>query len=107
MITNITDLAELVGFTSVPDLDEYDSRMSHRVYKDTACGAWAKLVREGNEAKGVLLGSIVEGSDAEFTCSPLMFPFPESDWDDAIDWLEGETSAAWHEANEGDDDDED
>lgn len=38
-----------------------EKSISHRVYKDTACGAWVKFT-----ATGIQVGTIVEGSDAEF-----------------------------------------
>ena len=58
-------------------------------------------------AGGVLVGSIVEGSEAEFTCSPLYFPIAEKNWDQAIEWLEGECDLAWREANLPEDEDDD
>lgn len=100
MIKSPKDLFEHFGI----DYDETDSlemnslRLSHRVYKNTNCGAWAKLTW----ADGIYtlhLGTIVEGSDAEFAADPIDLPCSEAQIDEAIAWLEGEAEAAWNEAN--------
>jgi hypothetical protein len=49
--------------------------------------AWAA----GNIA-GVLHGTIVEGSDAEFEADPLLFPFSDEDLADAWQYLEDQVS---------------
>lgn len=58
-----------------------------------------------NHLGGIRVGSIVEGSDAEVTADALMFPFTLADWDQTIDWVEGEVEVLWNEAN-GDDEGE-
>lgn len=44
---------------------------------------------------GVKFGAIVEGSDAEFDTSPLMFPFTDKELAEAWDYLEEQTDDAW------------
>jgi plastocyanin len=75
-----------------------DEHLSHEVYKNTSCGAWFK-----SEDNGVCLGTIVEGSDAEFSRS-LSYPFSVVEWDATINELETLAEEAWQEANEEDDD---
>lgn len=90
------------------------------MYNETECGVWTVFIlRDGGEivsdkltpqqdtlewatrhVVGVIHGSIVEGSDATFQADPLLFPFSDSDLVEALDYLEGETDAAWHEAHE-------
>ena len=83
---------------SIHDLCEYlettPDRIKHDVYKYTDCGAWI----EWDDAS-VTIGSIVEGSDAEFSRT-LVFPFDSDDYDDWIGGLECLVDAAWHEAND-------
>lgn len=82
----IEDLAKFYGTTT--------NRLEHDVYKYTDCGAWIKWDKEK-----VLIGAIVEGSDAEFTCDPLYFPFETKNLDDQLEWLENVTNDAWNYAN--------
>lgn len=84
-IKNINDLAEYLG-TSVDHL-------RHDVYKYTACGAWIDW-----DDERVTVGSIVEGSDAEF-CETLLFPFSSDSYDSMIAYLEDMTDYAWREVN--------
>lgn len=72
---------------------EVDS-LERDIYDYTDCGAWIKWTN-----KEILIGSIVEGSDAEFSCDPLVFPFDSKEYEDSINWLEEETSREWHKAN--------
>ena len=85
-INKIEDLAEYLG-TSVNSL-------KHDVYKYTECGAWIKWNNEG-----IIFGSIVEGSDAEFSDS-LQFPFSADDYESAMEYLEQIVNEAWLEAND-------
>lgn len=69
--------------------------INRAVYKQTACGAWVQI----NEKAELIFGSIVEGSDAEFVCDAIA---TERRWQteisediaQALEWLEGETTAA-------------
>lgn len=86
MINNISELAEY--------LDTTVDRIKHDVYKYTDCGAWIVW----NDAS-VTVGSIVEGSDAEFS-NTLYFPFESDEYDKWISNLEYLCDEAWHEAND-------
>ena len=85
-IHNIEEFADYLGTTV--------ERLEHDIYKYTDCGAWIQW-----DAKKILIGSIVEGSEAEFTCDPLVFPFDSQEYDDAIEWLEHECDFEWHRVN--------
>jgi len=80
MIHNIIELAAYLGASHATT-----ESISHRVYKDTDCGAWAKV-----EAGTVRVGSIVEGSDVCTEVQVLPFPFEEEALDDAIAAVEAE-----------------
>ena len=87
-INKIYDLALLFGTT--PD------HLEHTIYKGTSCGAWITW-----NCTSVSIGSIVEGSDAEFSCK-FSFPFESESvfrWLDELDRL---TTDAWNEANADD-----
>lgn len=87
-INNIKDLASHFGTTP--------EHLEHALYKGTDCGAWINWT-----CSKVNIGSIVEGSDAEFSRS-FSFPFDSRDVDLWLDELEGLTTAAWNEANADD-----
>lgn len=70
-----------------------DERLSHDVYRCTACGGWCRTTDNG-----VQIGTIVEGSDAEFYDS-LVYPFTVGDWDSAWEEIEHLAEEAWEEAN--------
>lgn len=55
---------------------------------------------------GCVLGSIVEGSDAEVTGRGMLFPFSGAALDREIQSIEGEADRLWREANEDDEDEE-
>lgn len=86
MIRTIEDLAEYLD-TSVNSIE-------HDIYKYTACGAWIAW-----DDSSVTVGTIVEGSDAEFS-EVLQFPFTSEDFDNSILELEELADKAWHEAND-------
>jgi hypothetical protein len=69
-----------------------DARRTLR--KQTECGAW--LAVDDNE---VILGSIVEGSDAEVRADALSYPFTHSDLEHTIAWVEDRAGEFWQEAN--------
>jgi hypothetical protein len=79
---------------------ERAEQLNHYVYKYTDCGAWVAW-----NDNGVTIGSIVEGSDAEFSES-FLFPVESDTLDAWINELEQLCEEAWIEAN-GDEDDED
>lgn len=85
-IRNIEDLATYLGTTV--------DRLEHDVYKYTDCGAWITWNDES-----VTIGSIVEGSDAEFS-ETFSYPIDSVQIDIWFEELEELTDEAWHEAND-------
>ena len=85
MIHNANELAAYLGAR-----DATQESISRAVYKDTGCGAWAKV-----EAGTVRVGSIVEGSDVCTEVQVLPFPFEEEALDDAIAAVEAEAEEIW------------
>ena len=71
--------------------------LKHDMYKYTDCGAWIEW-----DDKQMQIGSIVEGSDAEFD-QTFVFPFEMSEVDIWMEELERLTDEAWQEANGGED----
>ena len=91
VINNIDELCEHFGT---------DTKHIERVlFKYTDCGAWIHW-----ENGTVSIGSIVEGSDAEFS-KTFSFPVDSSEIDSWMDELEELTDEAWHEANDYDEED--
>lgn len=88
IINNIHDLAAYFG------TDE--EHLERAIYNGTYCGAWINWTHSK-----VNIGSIVEGSDAEFDES-FEFPFDSSAVDEWLEELERLTSTAWNEANADD-----
>ena len=88
-IKNINDLCEYRGATDTHELER-------DMYKYTDCGAWITW-----DDRKVSVGSIVEGSEAEFSES-FFFPFDSNDFDNWVEELERLTDEAWHEANDED-----
>lgn len=87
--------------------------LSRTVYKVTDCGAWARIWYREVESKGstihsrdyrikptLLLGSIVEGADADTQTHELEFPFTSRNLNDVLDAIEVEADAIWHEWND-------
>lgn len=89
IINNIHDLA--VHFDTTVDELESD------IYDYTDCGAWITW-----DDNSVTIGSIVEGSDAEFAES-FQFPVDSDELDAWVAELERLCDDAWHEANDDDD----
>lgn len=87
-IRNIDDLASLFGTT--PD------HLEHAIYKGTSCGAWIQW-----NCTSVSIGSIVEGSDAEFS-RKFSYPFESTAVFSWLDELDSLTTRAWNEANADD-----
>lgn len=85
----ITSLEELCEYRGVKDSRE----LNRDLYKYTDCGAGIVFAEDH-----VTVGSIVEGSDAEFY-RDFKYPFEAEDFDNWIDELEGLCDEAWHEAN--------
>lgn len=87
-IHNINEFASLFGTT--PD------HLEHAIYNGTTCGAWIMW-----NCTSVSIGSIVEGSDAEFSCK-FSYPFESTAIFKWLDDLEELTTNAWNEANADD-----
>lgn len=85
-------------FNSIEDIATYFgttvNRLEHDVYKYTDCGAWVSW-----DDGSVSIGSIVEGSDAEFS-KTFSFPFTSRELEAWLEDLENLTDEAWHEAND-------
>lgn len=71
-------------FSADPSLKESDmiSWIEKCLYRQTNCGAWIKFFDFW-----VIVGSIVEGSDAEFS-EILSYPFTKDDFQDTINNIE-------------------
>jgi hypothetical protein len=88
--------------------EEYDGmgfekaqeRASKSLKKNTTCGAWINI-----DFEGIVLGSIVEGSDAECTPHRLDYPFTRTQYENAIDEIEDQADILWKEANTDEQDD--
>lgn len=87
MVNNIQELADQVG-TNVEGLEK-------AIYKGTDCGAWIR-----QEENSVVMGSIVEGSDAETETFTLTFPFEMDTFWKTLQIIEDEADMLWHEAND-------
>ena len=91
VLNNIHDVAKWYG---VGDPD----RLPKAIYKGTECGAWSQW-----DTATVTIGSIVEGSDAEFS-ETFTFPVSSETIEDWMEELEGLCDEAWREANEEEED---
>jgi len=99
------------------------------IYKYTPCGPWlsvrlhdgsivhcTKLYGIGNQdVRALLVGSMVEGSDAEVTADWIDLADPKymeeggqeklvADFNATVAWVNDEACALWRDANEQDDD---
>ena len=88
IINNIIDYANYLGI----DINQIE----RAIYKGTSCGAWIYW-----DNKGMVIGSIVEGSDAEFS-KTFNFPVNIKKINQWFEELEELTEEAWHEANDYD-----
>ena len=94
----IKDRAALCDVIFGEPADATDEHLSRIVYKSTACGGWMQSI-DG----GVKIGTIVEGSDAEFM-DTLYYPFTEAEWDAAWNEIEHLAEEEWKRANEPEED---
>lgn len=90
MIENQRDLLEHLCAKSIPEAKK-------NVYKYTDCGAWIDI-----GGAGILIGSIVEGSDFGTQIYTLKYPFTEERYSNCIEAIEKEASLVWKWANEVD-----
>ena len=68
------------------------------VFKGTECGAWITC-ETGPKGYSCMVGSIVEGSDADCTPVRLYFPFQSRELEAALDQIEDEALTIWEELN--------
>lgn len=94
MITDPDALFRHFGITGEDEAHRI-ARLNKIVYKNTDCGAWVQV-----HPDRVVIGSIVEGSDAEVPGCDLPFPFDIEAWDETIQYVEDEADLLWREANE-------
>jgi hypothetical protein len=105
-IATLGDLCEWLGLAP----EDY-KRLSKAIYKGTDCGAWVRVREEGGDWQSpedfsgpevdlemVQIGSIVEGSDAEFDME-YGCPVDASVLDEWLEELESLTSQEWDRAN--------
>jgi len=92
MIRKIEDLFRVFGVEGMAVLKK-------EIFKTTECGAWIREV-DG----GVVIGSIVEGSDAEVGPVTLPYPFPVEDFWEKLQDVDNEACRLWEEVNEDWDD---
>ena len=97
-------IAESCGLEFKGSISELERRIDRAVYKGTDCGAWVLF-----DEKGIVVGSIVEGSDAEFSERIDLTGIDISDkgaelltqrfWD-TVEKINGLACDAWEEAND-------
>jgi hypothetical protein len=105
MILNIYDLAHNVGVETSTDgkrekdQHEVTSRISRAIYKDTECGASVHPVGPPHAVAGVLIGSIVEGTDAETYTHRLEWPITREQFWAKVQEVEDEALSIWYETH--------
>ena len=76
---------------------ENSARLSRRIYKDTACGAWADFMRRDVADPWIFrCGSIVEGIDAEIMPETVALPCSPEDLDRAVQCVEDAAETLWN-----------
>jgi hypothetical protein len=95
MINTLQDLFALYDATD-------KEQLRRKIYRLTDCGASIQF-RDNDIA--VQITSIVEGSDAEVSSDWLIFPFSEADWQQAVEYVEGEADILYRETNDDDEED--
>ena len=112
-------LAALEAILSDNGSDMTVAALYRSIYKYTECGPWLSVrlhdgtVRHCDQLQGIengsvralLVGSIVEGSDAEVTADWIDLLIEDPDeavlkFNAAVEWVNDEACALWEEANE-------
>lgn len=105
MITNLQQLLSYLGAETPRDAGDslYDAHECGPwlafIVKDEAYGYESKEARSLTGCDGVQVGSIVEGSDAEVTQRPLLFPFTEALFEAYVRDVDAQACSLWDEAN--------
>ncbi|MCA9367463.1 hypothetical protein KC887_04360 [Candidatus Kaiserbacteria bacterium] len=91
-IKNINDLFQNVCFVTQDVADSVSDEVCLRkvgraIYKNTSCGAFVELA---SDVEGVVVGSIIEGYDAQATNHTLAFPFGSDEFWQAVESVESE-----------------
>jgi hypothetical protein len=99
----VQTIAESCGLEFKGPISELERKIDRAVYKGTDCGAWVRF-----DERGIVVGSIVEGSDAEFSERIDLTGVDISDegakilaerfWN-TIEKINGLACDAWEEAN--------
>lgn len=103
-VNNLLELAEdayegIEDWRAMPE-DELVARVKRLVYKYTDCGAWFNVLRDGKQvARGVQIGSIVEGIDPTTETHTLMFPLAPGAFMQALQAVEDEARDLWNETH--------
>jgi hypothetical protein len=102
----ITSISRLADYFECKTL----KALGRHFYEETECGVWTEYLTidssissdsdhygvkrdlpniwAGHHVVGIKFGSIVEGSDAEFSADPIYFPCELSEIEDALQYLE-------------------
>ena len=104
----IRNLRDLLRYFSA----ENATQLNRRIYKGTDCGAWisvrtpdGKWHHNGQDWSSVkaidafLIGTIIEGSDAEIQSAPFILPVTKAEVGHYIADMETEADRLWQEAN--------
>jgi len=93
-INNLSDLGDMLAADG-NDEAQLKRSIERSVYKYTDCGMWISFTNTG-----IIIGSIVEGSDIGTSRYTLDYPFEEATYRQCEDAVEKEASAIWKWANE-------
>lgn len=89
MIYSVQDFAKFVGAW-----DTSETALYNRIHSSTACGAWISVIRDKeSNVIGLTLGAFVDKHQS-VRCNPLIFPFTEEKFSDALNYLESTVANA-------------
>lgn len=92
-------MSEVITIKNKQDMLDFlhaksEKEAQHHMFKYTSCGAWIEFHKYG-----IMVGSIVEGSDVDCEPFELLYPFGISDYDRFLEELEWEADVLWKKAN--------
>ena len=97
-VTNIRDLAELVGAardgSEGETVEEIGKSIARRLYKDTSCG-----ISFWSDDKSVVLTGYCEGSDNYIEGHSLPFPFTSEEFWEAVAQADEDGCNTWDETH--------